>query len=57
MQIGHARATRNTFIFVKIIAFRLGYIQRSFEQGESIGTDTTSDADLACQGDEVFFSG
>ena len=29
----------------------LGCIQRCFEQGDSIGTGTTSDADWACQGD------
>ena len=30
----------------------LGYIQRCFEQRDSMGTGTTSDADWACQGDE-----
>ena len=37
----------------------LVYIQRVFEQGDSMGTGTTSDADWACQGDEknvLFFS-
>ena len=40
-------------------SYRLGYIQRCFEQGDSMGTGTISDADWACQGDEKnvhFFS-
>ena len=61
MQIGHARATRRTFIFSdsKGVSYRLGYIQRGLERRDSIGTGTTSDADWACHGDEkdvYFFS-
>ena len=49
MQIGHAMATRN---------YRLGYIQRNFNQKASMGTGTTSDADWVCHGNKknLFFS-
>ena len=56
MQIGHARATsERSFVFHIIDGnYKLGYIQRSFKQGASMGTGTTSDADWACQGNERY---
>ncbi len=61
MQIGHAGAARRTFIFFHIEEgeLQVWVYQKSFEQGDSIGTGTTSDADWACHGDEKnvhFFS-
>ena len=54
MQIGHATATRRTFTFLKIERgeLQVWVYKKSFEQGDSMGTGTTSDADWACRGDE-----
>ena len=53
MQIGQAGATRRTFIFqIEERERQIWVYQKSFEQGDSIGTGTTSDADWACHGDE-----
>ena len=61
MQIEHAGATRRTFIWFQIeeAELQVWVYQKSFEQGDSIGTGTTPDADWACRGDEKnvhFFS-
>ena len=54
MQIRHAGATRRTFIVVEIKEGKLQVwvYQKGLEQGDSMGTGTTSDADWACLGDE-----
>ena len=54
MQIGYAGATKRTLIFFQIEEGEPQVLvyQKSFEQGDSMGTGTTSDADWACRGDE-----
>ena len=57
MQIGHAGATRRTIILfqIEVGELQVWVYKRSFEQGDSMGTGTTSDADWACRGDAKNF--